>query len=617
LKVLLRGLAATAAVALALFIVLSFIARESGFAAPAVIALRVFGWGAVLFIAGRWLVLPLWRRQGDQQVALYIEEHEPSLRNALVSALDGGAGASPALLRRTVEQAMTRMRAIDGGRAIERRELTFSGALLAAVAVCALALIAARPATLRHGADALLNPLAPTASAQPFSIDVEPGNDTIPRGADATVRALLRGFTAGGADVLVRTGADSIFVRLPMVAPGTDSSTFEVMLFTLREDAEYFVESGDIRSSVHRITVVDLPYVERLTLEYRFPAYTNLPPQVVEEGGDVAALRGTTVHVTATPTVPVTGGRIMLDSGTAVPLSVAVDGTLTGEFVVQRAGYYHIELDAGAGMIEGSPRYTIDVLDDRAPSVRFAKPGRDTKPTSIDEVYLEAQADDDYGVGSIELVYSVNGGAERTVSIYDGRALEAVTAGHTLYLEEMALQAGDLVSYYARARDNSGGSPHEVTSDIYFLSIRPFGRDYRQAEQAPPGGGGQGEENGDLTQTQREIIAATFNVMRDRESASDADRAENLNTIALAQERLREQVETLAQRMRARGVTEDTTFRMIAEILPRAGEEMVNAVRALRADAPDDALPAEQRALQQLQRAEALYRDVQVALGQQ
>ncbi|MGH7504008.1 MAG: DUF4175 family protein, partial [Longimicrobiales bacterium] len=456
--------------------------------------------------------------------------------------------------------------------------------------VCALALIAARPATLRHGADALLNPLAPTASAQPFSIDVEPGNDTIPRGADATVRALLRGFTASGADVLVRTGADSIFVRLPMVAPGTDSSTFEVMLFTLREDAEYFVESGDIRSSVHRITVVDLPYVDRLTLEYRFPAYTNLPSQVVEEGGDVAALRGTTVHVTATPTVAVTGGRIVLDSSTAVPLTVAADGTLTGEFVVQRAGYYHIELDAGAGMIEGSPRYTIDVLDDRGPSVRFVKPGRDTKPTSIDEVYLEAQADDDYGVGSIELVYSVNGGAERTVSIYDGRALEAVTAGHTLYLEEMALQAGDLVSYYARARDNSAGSPHEVTSDIYFLSIRPFGRDYRQAEQAPPGGGGQGEENGDLTQTQREIIAATFNVMRDRASASDADRAENLNTIALAQERLREQVETLAQRMRARGVTEDTTFRMIAEILPRAGEEMVNAVRALRADEPDDAL---------------------------
>ncbi len=617
LKLLLRGMAYTGSAALALFIVLSFLVSGSGFAPAAVITLRVLGWGAVLAIAVRWLVLPLLRRPSDQQVALYIEEHEPSLRHSLVSALDGDAAASPALLRRTVEQAMQRMRAIDEGRTIERRELNVSGALLAAVAVFALALVAARPATLRYGAEALLNPLAPTAGAQPFPITVEPGDTTIPRGADAIVRARLGGFLAGGADVLVRTGADSLFVRVPMIAPTGDSTIFEVMLFTLRDDAEYFVESGDVRSRVHRISVADLPYVERLALEYRFPAYTNLPPQVVEEGGDIAALRGTTVLVTATPTVPVTGGRIVLDGGDPLPLRLDADGTLSGAIRVQRAGYYHVELDAGSGMIEGSPRYTIDALDDRGPSVRFTKPGRDSRPTSVDEVYVEAQADDDYGVAGMDLIYSVNGGEEQTVSIYSGRALDEVTAGHTLYLEEMDLEAGDLISYYARARDNSAGRPHEITSDIYFLSIRPFGRDYRQAEQAPPGGAAAGgEENGDLAQTQREIIAATFNVTRDQESMSAENRAENLNTIALAQERLREQVGTLAQRMRARGVTEDTAFRRIAEILPQAAEQMANAVQELRAGEPADALPSEQRALQHLQRAEAMYRDVQVAMQQ-
>src|SRR5690606_34703412 len=117
----------------------------------------------------------------------------------------------------------------------------------------------------------------------------------------------------------------------------------EVMLFTLREDAEYFVESGDVRSRVHRITVLDLPYVERLSLEYRFPAYTGLPPQVVEDGGDVAALRGTTVRVTAATTVPVTAGRILFDDGAEAALAAAADGTLQGEFVVQRAGFYHLE----------------------------------------------------------------------------------------------------------------------------------------------------------------------------------------------------------------------------------------------------------------------------------
>ena len=53
------------------------------------------------------------------------------------------------------------------------------------------------------------------------------------------------------------------------------------------------------------------------------------------------------------------------------------------------------------------------------------------------------------------------------------------------------LEVGDLISYYAIARDNrSAGTTRVVTSDIYFLSVRPFERAYRQAEQQGGGGGG-------------------------------------------------------------------------------------------------------------------------------
>ena len=57
-----------------------------------------------------------------------------------------------------------------------------------------------------------------------------------------------------------------------------------------------------------------------------------------------------------------------------------------------------------------SPQYTIDVLTDQAPTVSFAKPGRDTSASAIEEVFVEAQAEDDFGVRDLELVYSVNGG---------------------------------------------------------------------------------------------------------------------------------------------------------------------------------------------------------------
>ena len=49
-------------------------------------------------------------------------------------------------------------------------------------------------------------------------------------------------------------------------------------------------------------------------------------------------------------------------------------------------------------------KYTIDVLDDQGPSVSFNRPGRDTSVSSIEEVFVEAAAEDDFGVRNLEAV---------------------------------------------------------------------------------------------------------------------------------------------------------------------------------------------------------------------
>src|SRR5690606_37160360 len=320
-------------------------------------------------------------------------------------------------------------------------------------------------------------------------------------------------------------------------------------------------------------------------------------------------------------TVPVEAGRIILAHGDTVALAAAPDGRLEGAFTVTAPGFYRIELQSPDGtMRPASPEYTIDVLEDQPPIVVLRKPGRDTRASSVDEVFVEANAEDDYGIGTLELVFSVNGGEEQAVQLFRaGERRPSVSAGHTFYLEELDLQPGDLVSYYARVRDNARPRPQDATSDIYFIEIRPFGRDYRQAEQmGGAGGGGDMVQPGALVQRQREIVAGTFNVQRDRAKYTDKEFRENLVTLALGQGKLREQVETLVARMGARGVVgSDSSLQAIADALPQAADEMKVAEEKLGAGKPDEALPAEQRALQHLQRAEAAFREVQVAMDQQ
>jgi hypothetical protein len=58
-------------------------------------------------------------------------------------------------------------------------------------------------------------------------------------------------------------------------------------------------------------------------------------------------------------------------------------------------------------------------------------------------------------------------------------------------------------------------------------------------------------------------------------------------------------------------------FRKIADILPLAAKEMEAALEQLRSSRAREGIPPEQRALQQLTRAEALFREVQVSFGGQ
>src|SRR5262249_6688769 len=249
------------------------------------------------------------------------------------------------------------------------------------------------------------------------------------------------------------------------------------ILFGVKAATEYFVEAEGVRSPVFTLKVVDVPYVQHIQLDYTFPAYTGLEPEKIEDGGDVAVLRGTNVHMTITPTMKTKGGRIALNETESVPLTLEADGTLTAAFKAAKDGSYHVELDAPNGeRVAASPQYTIDVLDDRTPTVTFSRPGRDTSASSIEAGFREASADDDYGVKDLGLVYSVNGGAEKTVKLFSGtKRLPEVTAGHTFYLEELGVKAGDSVSYYARATDNSGiDGGQKASSDLYFVRVRPF-----------------------------------------------------------------------------------------------------------------------------------------------
>ncbi|MEM6706667.1 MAG: hypothetical protein AAF690_28425 [Acidobacteriota bacterium] len=595
----------------------------------AVTWMRILTWVALAALALRFLLLPLLQKASDQQVALYIEEHEPELQSSVISAVElGESGGAPSsdMERQLLVDAIRRCEEIDYAKGIERGRLQrFSGAL-AGASLAGLVAVLLSPAFLQHGALLLFMPWKAMAADNPYRVEVHPGDVEFARGSDLRIAARLVEFSSEVVDVLHRYDGDEQWERTPLLSGDVTDvlgeseanvQDFDVTFFDLQDNLEYFVEAGSLRSDTYRVEVRDLPYVESIDLQYRFPKYSGLSDKVVEDGGDIAALPGTQVTLTVKPTFQVPTGRVLLEEGGEVPLVLGENGQFTVDLEVTERDYYRIELDEPDGTAHrASAEYAITVLDDMPPSLMVTKPGRDVRANKIEEVFTEILAEDDYGIGQLELFFSVNGGEEQRVSLAGGRSSrKSVTAGHTFYLEEFDLEDGDFISYYARAADRrASGGRQETTSDIYFVEIRPFGQDYRRAEAGGMPGGGGGGVDSTLSDQQRQVIAATFRVQRDGYTWTPKERSESLATVALTQERLREQVLSLAARMGNRGtLLEEQDFQKIIEELGNAAEAMEPAQKLLREEKPKEALGPEQKALSHLQRAEAVFRDVRVS----
>src|SRR5215471_19627552 len=125
------------------------------FSPGAIIAFRLIA--AVWFAGLVWtfLVRPIRREVSDTQVAMYLEENDPSLEAAILSAIEATSGSvisqdhSPHLVDKLVKQAIEQCQSAQRGHHLDTQALKRHMMALGAVAVVAALLVLLGPAYLR------------------------------------------------------------------------------------------------------------------------------------------------------------------------------------------------------------------------------------------------------------------------------------------------------------------------------------------------------------------------------------------------------------------------------------------------------------------------------------
>ena len=603
--------AAGAALALALALLTDRFLQPEGFALMAL-------WGAATAAALACLatmLAPVRESPRDLQVARLIEECCPELEDSLVTAVAEFESAERVMSAAVVGDAANRVRELDLDRIVSRRTVRNAGlrAAAATVAMCVLAGFAAAPAGRAATVAALY--LFPDR----LLFDVTPGDARLRGGSPLRIVAKIPGLA--GLTPVLRIGDTAS-------AMAADGDGFAVVFDRVDEGFKYVVAAGGAASREFTVTVIRPPQVERIDLRYEYPAAFGMKPRDEEDGGDIYGPAGTRVRITVYADKPVTQASLDVTGGTPIALTARGD-VLEGELTITDDGSYRVALADADGLANpGETEYFIRTLEDRPPDVRIVRPASDKKVTPIEEVPIEARADDDFGVQSLDLVYAVRGGEEKVVPFQREGSGIAVTGRRIVYLEDLDVKPGDFVTYYARARDVSRGKrSSEARSDIFFLEVSPFEEEFVASQSQGAGGA---EERGleDMVQAQKDIITATWKLdRRGRDAGGQSE--EDIKTVAKAQRDLRGRAQTtLTQMSRAadlrrrrqtgaggragQGAAADPS----TDAVRKAIEAMGRAAQALEGLQTSGALPHEMTALNELLRAQAEVRRREVSQQQ-
>lgn len=606
-----KGIAIALGVALVATLAMVWFTNALAFSNTSITIARVVLFLALAAALGFALVLPL-LRLNQSRTASRAESTFPEFNQRLLTYIERGEARDP-MLDLLALDAISVANKTEPERVAPKKNI-FAFATAGGVAGAALLwLVLAGPGFLGYGSSLLWAgmPKGPNGASF-YDIIVEPGNKLVRRKADQMVTATLMGFQAPQVRLFARYKSASKWEEAAML-PRSSGTAYEFLFAALPEPVEYYVEAAGVKSKTFKLDVADLPGIKNIKTTYHFPSWLGLKDAIEDPGGDLRAVAGTVAELTIETDRPLKNGEILMDDGSRIALESRPGNIVVAKVPVEKDGMYHFAASDRGESVRLSEDYFIEARQDQAPTVKIVTPHGDAKVSPIEEVTVSVEASDDFALEGMDLHYSVNGAPEKIISLLPSKGVKDASGKTVIALEDYKLEAGDVVSIYATARD----ARNTARTDISFIETQPFEKNYTQSQQqgGMPGMPNDGADQSEISRRQKEIIAATWNEIRG--GAKDkVNSAENAKFLAGIQKKLKEQAKSLADRARSRELAgANQEFQSFVKDLDEAVKQMDPASAKLGSQSWKDALEPEQKALQHLLRAEATFRDIQVAFG--
>ena len=569
-------------------------------------------------------------------VARNIEQQHPDMQALLLTAIEqepkGLGGQLGYLQERVIGEALRHATKYDWLRSVSSKKLLLAElASIAALSFIFLALLQLLPSvpslfTIDRG----------VLAGRDYNITVSPGDTTVELGTAVVILARFDGRVPPEAKLWI--GLSEKDKQQIALTKNLDDPVFGGLIPEVNNNLLYHIEYAGRRTRDYRISAYEHPALQRADAKIVYPSYTKLPEKVIKNTRQISAIEGSQITLTFILNKPVTTAQLVPQGRLAKDKSVldlsaddeSANGgnTYTTSITVTQSQRYELHLADAQGLTNKMPpRFVIDVHKNLPPELKPIFPNRDVLASPLEELNLEAEVSDDYGVTGYGLSYTLAGTQSRDVTLSQSAVSnEEQQIQHSawgrltalLALEELNTQPDQLLTYYFWADDvGPDGKTRRTSSDMYFAEIRHFEEVFRESQssqsQRSQNQQNSGQQQGQqLARLQKQIIIATWNVKQQATQSGGADSyKEDLDVVRESQADVLQQAQSVLTQ------TEDpSAIKALQEAtkhMETSLEHLTEAVETASAAELTPALTAEQLAYQELLKLRE--REHQIARG--
>ncbi len=292
-----------------------------------------------------------------------------------------------------------------------------------------------------------------------------------------------------------------------------------------------------------------------------YPDYTGMDEKRIEDTVRVSAVEGTEVTWVCFLNKSVASAELVAKDGTRITLQedAAWPGAMSTKLDLRETQRLKLELvDDDGRRNKYPPELIARVLPNQPPSLKLSEAG-DTSVSPLEELPIAAEVRDDYGIAKVGLSYTFADQPPQEITLGESIARGAKTKiDHMIEFEELKAEPDQLLAYHFWAEDfGPDGELRRTEGDMFFAEVRPFEEIFREGEP-PPGGESQpqqqnqnGQKAEELAELQKEIINATWRVLRDERGAERSEKfVENATLLKDSQADAIAQLEELASEIR-------------------------------------------------------------------